>query len=140
MKKKMILLGLIIVMMVCIMPVHATDIQGACTQISTSIDIKLPKMIHSIITIIQIAVPIVLVIFGMLDLFKGIYAQKEEEIKKGQQTFVKRLIAAAIVFFVIVIVKLLIGFVADETDEKEESIMTCANCFINGVNDDGTCK
>ncbi len=67
----------------------------------------LPNTISMIITIIQIVVPILLVLFGLLDLAKAVMAQKEDEIKKGQQTLLKRVIAAAIVFFVIVIVKLL---------------------------------
>ena len=139
MKKGLILMGLVIAMMVCIMPVHAQEIKVACDEISSSIDIKLPNMVSTIILVIQIAVPIVLVIFGMIDLFKGIIAQKEDEIKKGQQTFIKRLIAAAIVFFVVIIVKLLISFVAGD-DEQEKTIMDCANCFINGVRSDGICK
>ena len=99
---------------------------------------KIPNTVHTVILVIQIAVPIVLVIMGMLDLFKAITAQKEDEIKKGQQMFIKRLIAAAIVFFVIAIVKLLFSFVADD---KNGNMIDCVNCFLNGVNEtDGTCK
>lgn len=99
---------------------------------------KIPNTVHTIILVIQIAVPVVLVIMGMLDLFKAITAQKEDEIKKGQQMFIKRLIAAAIVFFVIAIVKLLFSFVADD---KNGNMIDCVNCFLNGVNEtDGTCK
>ena len=65
---------------------------------------------------------------GTLDLFKGITAQKEDEMKKGQQMFVKRLIAAALIFFVFVIVKVIISFVADGSSV---AIMECAECFIN---------
>ena len=138
MKKKLMLMGLFIVMMAFIVPVHAQNVVDVCDNISSSIDVKLPNMVHSIILIIQIAVPVLLVIFGMLDLFKGIYAQKEDEIKKGQQIFVKRLITAAIIFFVIIVVKLLISFVAGE---DEATIMNCANCFINGVDKStGVCK
>ncbi len=139
MKKKILLMGLFISMMACMMPVYAVNIKDSCDSISTTIDVKLPNMVHTIITVIQIAVPVVLVIFGMIDLFKGMIAQKEDEIKKGQQTFIKRLIAAAIIFFVVVIVKLLIGFVT-EGNEKE-NILECANCFINGVSSKtGVCK
>ncbi len=99
---------------------------------------KIPNTVHTVILVIQIAVPIVLVIMGMLDLFKAITAQKEDEIKKGQQMFIKRLLAAAIVFFVIAIVKLLFSFVADD---KNGNMIDCVNCFLNGVNEtDGTCK
>ena len=139
MKKKSLLIIMLIAAFAAVMPVHAQSITNACTNISTEIDVKLPDTVHKIILVIQIAVPVLLVIFGMLDLFKGITAQKEDEIKKGQQTLIKRLIAAAIVFFVIVIVKLLVGFVAG--DDKDD-IFKCASCFINGFENisDGTCK
>lgn len=93
----------------------------------TDIPKVLPKVISTAYTLIQIAVPVVLVILGTLDLFKGITASKEDEIKKGQALFIKRLIAALLVFFVFVIVKLIISFVADESSSK---IMDCAECFI----------
>ena len=92
----------------------------------------LPKAVPKIISIvyisIQFAVPIVLVIFGMLDLFKGITAQKEDEIKKGQQMLVKRLIYAALIFFIIVIVKLFISIIADSTTNG--NIVECIDCFL----------
>ena len=87
----------------------------------------IPKIVSIAYTILQIAVPVVLVIMGSLDLFRGITAQKEDEIKKGQQMFVKRLISAALVFFVFVIVKVIISFVADSSNT---SIIECAQCFI----------
>ena len=89
---------------------------------------SIPKTTHIIYLAIMIAVPIVLVIFGMLDLIKGITAQKDDEIKKGQQILIKRLIAAALVFFVLAIVKLVIDFAGDKTSGK---IISCTECFIN---------
>lgn len=94
------------------------------------IDEKIPNVVSTIITVIKIVVPILLIIFGMLDLMKGIIASKEDEIKKGQQIFIKRLIAGALVFFVFTIVQLIISFVADANEKT--NIMTCAQCFING--------
>ena len=72
----------------------------------------------------------ILVIFGMIDLAKAVMGQKEDEIKKGQQTFIKRCIAAAIVFFVIVVVKMVVSFLADGTGAG--TIYDCVNCFIEG--------
>jgi len=83
--------------------------------VSGGLPSKLAYIISLVVTAIQIVVPILLIIWGMLDLGKAVMAQKEDEIKKGQQTFIKRLIAAAIVFFVVVIVKLLVGLVADDS-------------------------
>ncbi len=88
----------------------------------------IPNVVSLIVKVIWIAVPVLLVIFGSLDLAKAVMAQKEDEIKKGQQTLVKRVIAALIVFFVITIVKVLIGFVSGDDD----TVMSCFNCFVNG--------
>lgn len=87
----------------------------------------LPKVISIIYSVVQVLVPIILVIFGTLDLVKGVISQKEEEIKKGQQIFIKRLISAVIVFFVFVIVKFLISLVADNSGND---IMDCVECFV----------
>ena len=97
----------------------------------TEIPEKIPEITSFIITMIQIAVPVVLVIMGTLDLFKGITAGKEDEIKKGQQLFIKRLIVAAIMFFVIVIVKFVISIVADST--SSQNMTECIDCFLSGV-------
>ena len=85
---------------------------------------------HNAITIFKIIVPIILILLGVIDMVKAITAQKEDEIKKAQQTFVRRLIAALIIFFVIVIVQFVFnilskaGFAGDFTG--------CLNAFING--------
>ena len=78
----------------------------------------------------QIGVPIVLVVLGMLDLTKSITNEKEDEIKKNQKIFVKRLISAALIFFVFAVVKFLISLIADSSDDKIK-ILDCAECFIS---------
>ena len=92
------------------------------------IDDSIANVISTIIKALQIAVPIILVIMGSIDLVKGVMAQKEDEIAKGRQTCIKRFIAAILVFFVIAAVKLVISAVA-----SDDNIMNCANCFINGA-------
>ena len=136
MKKKIFMIMILALLVFYAPSVLAVNMTGCEANLpGVVIDAKIPNTVHTIIVVIKIAVPVLLVIFGMLDLFKGITAQKEDEIKKGQNLFVKRLISAAIIFFVISIVQLLVSFVA-----SDEGIMTCANCFINGVKKDGTCK
>ena len=95
----------------------------------TNIPKKLPELTSSAFTIIQIAVPIILVLLGSLDLFKGITAGKEDEIKKGQQMFVKRLGVAAVIFLIVVIVKFFISVVADT---NSNNIIDCIDCFVSG--------
>ena len=93
----------------------------------TGIPKKVPEITSYIVTMIEIIVPIILVIFGTLDLFKGITANKEEEMKKGYQIFIKRLILAALVFFVIAIVK----FVTSIVDSASSGdVSSCMDCFL----------
>jgi len=87
----------------------------------------IPKVISVVYIVIQIAVPVVLVVIGSLDLLKAISSQKEEDIKKGQKIFIKRLIAAILVFFTFVVVKFVISIVADGNSNK---ILDCAQCLI----------
>ena len=89
----------------------------------------IPRTTNIIYTIIQIAVPVVLVLLGSIDLVKGIIAQKEEDIKKGQKTFIKRLIAGAIIFFIFMLIKLFVSLVADN-DNDNNTIIDCLECFI----------
>ena len=98
-----------------------------CGGLTNPIPFKLVYVIHLIILLIQFGVPLLLIIFGMLDLGKAVIASKEDEIKKGQQMFIKRLIAAVIVFFVVAIVKLVVGLAADDS----ESIVGCINSIVN---------
>lgn len=137
MKKKLSYLFLLVMCSLMITPVYADNIKNCKPLLGDiKIDVKIANTVHIVFLVIQIVVPILLVILGMIDLMKAVIAGKEDEIKKNQMTFVKRLIAAAIVFFVFVIVKLLVSFVADNS----ENILDCVDCFINGAGDKKICE
>ena len=96
-----------------------------------SIDTKILELVTLIVNIIKIGVPILLIIFGMLDLGKAVIAQKEDEIKKGQAIFVKRLVAAVLVFLVVFIVQVVFNLVADDGDDENNNMWHCVDCVIN---------
>lgn len=103
-----------------------SDASVSCGSLG-NIPSTIPKVTSIVYNIIRIGVPILLVIFGMLDLFKGIMASKEDEMKKGQQIFIKRLIAGVLVFFVFTIVKFVISLAADDSSD----LINCAECFVS---------
>ena len=105
-----------------------TNLTYTCGDIGISFSGMLPYIVSVIVLVIKIVVPILLIVFGMLDLAKAIMAQKEDEIKKGQQTFIKRCIAAVIVFFVVMVVQMIVSFVSNDNDD----ISSCLKCFVNG--------
>ena len=90
-----------------------------------NIPIEITGLIATIIMLLKIAVPILLVIYGMLDLGKAVMSQKEDEIKKGQQTFFKRLIAAALVFFVVAIAQFVVSL-----GDQENAAWNCAKTIM----------
>ena len=95
-----------------------------------NIPYRIVKIVNTVISVIQIAVPILLIILGMIDLGKSVLGQKEDEIKKGQKVFISRLITGILVFFVIFIVKIAVRFVNESSDSSK--IISCVDCFIQG--------
>ena len=71
---------------------------------------------NGIIPLIQIGIPIILIILGMLDLGKAVMASKEDEIKSAQKMLIKRCIYAVAIFFVVLIVTLVFSLVADNAE------------------------
>ena len=93
----------------------------------TAIPYVAAQITNIVITVLQIATPIIIILLGMIDLLKGVISQKEDEIKKGQQTFVKRLIVGISVFLIFFLVKFIIGIVAPD----DYGMWDCVNCFVN---------
>lgn len=105
----------------------ATSVDDICAANGDFVTIL--GVVRTALTIIQIAVPILLIIMGSLDLMKAVMAGKEDEIKKSQNTFVKRAIAAVIVFFIPLIVSLVMGLIKIDTTSTGEAVnyKTCWN-------------
>ena len=79
--------------------------------------------IGNIVTFIKIAVPIILILMGSIDLTKAVMASKDDEIKKAQTTLMKRAIVGVVIFFIPTIVTLLIGMVTNT--EPGQKCLTC---------------
>lgn len=91
-------------------------------------------LVHAGVLVIQIVVPILLIIWGMLDFAKGVMAQEEDKIKAGQKKFIQRLIAAVIVFLIVAVVNFVINLIANLEGEgnNADTAWKCASQLING--------
>lgn len=96
-----------------------------------------------IIFLIQMGIPIVLIVLGMLDLGKAVIASKEDEIKKAQKAFGKRFLYAAAVFLVVWAVRLVLGWLPKLFDEKDVGNTTawegCWSCIATKGEATGDC-
>ena len=71
---------------------------------------ELMAWIRNIIKYMKYFLPVIVIVLGILDFIKAIASSSDDDMKKAQGKFVKRLIAAALVF----LVPLIIGFILDK--------------------------
>ena len=109
-KKYNYILVLILTLFTGINSVLAADINCAELFGSKSDPSSIRYMVNEILLYPKIIVPILIIVLGMLDFAKAAIASKQDEMKKAQSDFVKRVIAGVVVFFVPVIIDILMGF------------------------------
>ena len=107
-----------------------------CNLGGTPVDASnaLVQIVSLIVTLIKIAIPIILVLFGMIDLAKAVMSNDEKEMKGAQTKLIKRVVYAVLVFLVFSIVQILVGVLGNtsaDTTDKSNNVAGCLACFIN---------
>ena len=84
------------------------DAKFTCTELfgDSNDENSLAYMINMILGYVRIIVPILVIIFGLFDLGKAVIASKEDEMRKAQSTFIKRVLIGVVVFFVPTVVNI----------------------------------
>ncbi len=100
------------------------DVSSICSALEGNGIVNLTSTAY---TIVKVVVPLLLIVWGMLDFGQAVIAGKEDEIKAKQKLFIRRIIAAIMVFLVLAIVDLVIGVV---TPTDSESIMGCVKTIL----------
>lgn len=98
----------------------------------------LTVMSRNAINAIKLIVPIILIIMGIIDMFKAAAANDEKVMKDSQTKFIKRIIAAVLVFFVVAIIQFVLRLLSNAAGETGNSqttnsisdITDCISCFI----------
>ena len=91
--------------------------------------------VKTIFTLIQWAIPLVLIVLGTIDMFKAMASGDEKATKESQKKFVRRLVYALVAFLIPFIVKLTFSLVskniaADEATTADNTVgefLTCWN-------------
>ncbi len=99
--------------------------------ISNGVPKQIVTIVHLIYNAIRIAVPLILIIVGMIDMGRAITQQKEDEIKKAQNLLVRKAIAAALVFLIVSLVGLIFSVV--NTDSNANSTWQCIDAMLSGT-------
>lgn len=87
------------------------------------------KIVKIFLNLLEIAVPIALIIFGTIDFAKAVIANKEDDMKKCQSIFIKRVIYAVAFFLVTTVVTLVMHMVADSKPKDAEGNVLDVNAW-----------
>ena len=68
-------------------------------------------VVKSVLDIIKFAIPILLIVFGIVDLSKAVISQDDKAAKEAQKRFISRLIYAVVIFLVPTIISLLFNLI-----------------------------
>lgn len=86
---------------------------------------------------IKIVVPIMLILFGMLQMATAVMSNDDKKIKEAQKGLINKIIAAVIVFLIFTLVTFLMSIIGDD---EWKSCMNCVNtptdCPIRLVGND----
>lgn len=117
------------------------NILSCATALGTKIDTILPAITSTAVTVIQIVIPVVLIVLGMVDFSKAVITSDEKEQKAAQGRFIKRVVYAIVIFLLVAIVKLIFGVIG-KADNDTNKFTACIDCFVsnNNCNDNGTAE
>lgn len=119
--------------------INLLDVSNSTLCDGVLIPNQLFNFVATIIKLIKIAVPVLLIIFGMIDFAKSVVAKNEDDVKKFRKQFISRVISAIVVFVIVFVVQFavnLISSVEDTTNEEGQTISdiwSCSKKFINGI-------
>lgn len=95
-------------------------------------------LVGHFVFIAKIFIPIVIIGLGMMDMFKAVTAQKDEEIKKAFIMLAKRIGAGVMIFFLPAFIDLIFSWISSWSSDYSTKYQECFKCVWN-VND-ATCK
>ena len=109
------------------------DLVNIMVSLCESLAVKrLFSLAGSFFNIIKIVIPVIIIIMGSIGFIKAIISGNDEEMRKSEKNFFKKLIIGVAVFFVFPLVSFLMGLVNNSLNNL------CITCF----NEPGalTCK
>lgn len=83
----------------------------------------------NIISLIKILVPIFIILFGMIEMFKAVMAGDEKKMEESKGMLIRKFIVGITIFLVIAIVQFVFGIYDDASEEGHDSL-ECLKYFI----------
>ncbi|HOP65472.1 MAG TPA: hypothetical protein PLX66_00380 [Bacilli bacterium] len=94
--------------------------------------------VGTILFVFKIAIPILLIVLGSIDLGKAVVAQSEDEIKKATGMLGKRALFGIVIFFIPTIIGLVFNLVGSFKEEYKDQYEVCQECIVHPFS--GNCE
>lgn len=93
------------------------------------------RFVGYILTLVKVAIPLLIIAFGIFDLGKAVTSGKDDETKKAAKTLMWRAIAGVAIFFIPNLILWLFGTIADYNDaygkdDKDRNFDVCQTCIL----------
>ena len=107
------------------------NVTGFCDQASDVLG-----FIGWILTVFKIAIPLLIIGYGMFDLGKAVVGSKDDDIKVASKRLMYRAIAGVLIFFVPTVVMWLFGNINGYKDMPVDNFKKCQDCILSPWNCD----
>ena len=104
----------------------AYDISSFCSQMKDVV-----QLVGYIILIFKIAIPLLIIGFGVFDFGKAVVAEKEDEIKKQTKRLIYRVVAGIVIFLIPNIILWIFTTFVDDYSRDSQNFKTCETCFLH---------
>ena len=98
--------------------------------------VPLMNFLHTVLVIFKIVIPVLLIIFGMIDLGKAVVSSDEKAIKQSTSSLIKKLVAALVIFFLPTIVSAIVNLTGSEKNDEGQDVKVgstaCIQCVTDG--------
>ncbi len=122
--------------------VNDTNLDNICA----SPNLRKPlKFIGTIVTVLKVIIPLLILVLGIIDLFKAIYSPNDNRIVVAVKSIAIRFIAGIFIFFIPGIIQFVLDWVNEWTNFNNswccctQCILDSGNCDVNSCNSK-TCK
>ena len=86
---------------------------------------------NGLFPILQIGIPIILIVRGILDLAKAVISSDDKAVKEAQSKLIKRCIYAILVFFIVTLINLLFTMVGNIAGDSAPGLQDWSQCWSN---------
>ena len=102
---------------------------GYGSDIVDGIPAFVPRLTSLFVTLLQILIPLVLIITGMIEMTKTVSAGNPDNVAKGKTKLIKKFLAASFAFLIISFTTNILKLVATKTERG--SFIACMSCYLN---------